>query len=183
MQVILNGFALLLEYKILQWPILYLGLHYLWEVNLSFPFLISKKCMIYIKHQKDAPKHIGYIQIAPKSIINKREHKKQHPLLTRIQSRYKIVGVPIFLLVSIAWVMPSIVHETLLSQQGSFVGKKREKACRAAPLCFFKTIQEEGNIGSFENVEYLDLIIKNLFLRFFLYGARSFVDGESCMKE
>ena len=43
----------------------------------------------------------------------------------------------LFTLVGVSWVLPSSVRETLLSCHGSFVGKKRKKVWRAAPLHIF----------------------------------------------
>ena len=46
------------------------------------------------------------------------------------------------------------VNEALLGWHGSYVGKKRKKVWRAAPLCLFWTIWRERNIRSFENGEH-----------------------------
>ena len=46
------------------------------------------------------------------------------------------------------------VNEALLGWHGSYVGKKRKKVWRAAPLCLFWTIWRERNIKSFENGEH-----------------------------
>ena len=43
----------------------------------------------------------------------------------------------LYTLVGVSWVLPSSVRETLLSLYGSFVGKKRRKVWRAAPLHIF----------------------------------------------
>ncbi|RVW89588.1 hypothetical protein CK203_036425 [Vitis vinifera] len=48
----------------------------------------------------------------------------------------------LFNLFGVSWVLPSSIRETLLSWHGSFVGKKRKKACRAAPLFIFWTVLE-----------------------------------------
>ncbi|RVW12727.1 hypothetical protein CK203_111677 [Vitis vinifera] len=47
-----------------------------------------------------------------------------------------------------------IINEALLGWHGSYVGKKRKKVWRAAPLCLFWTIWRERNIKSFENGEH-----------------------------
>lgn len=49
--------------------------------------------------------------------------------------------------------LPSLVGETLLGWQGSFVGKKVKKAWWAALLCLFWTIWMERNSRMFENKE------------------------------
>ena len=42
-----------------------------------------------------------------------------------------------FTLVGVSWVLPSSVKETLLSWHDSFVGKKRKKVWKVAPLYKF----------------------------------------------
>ena len=51
----------------------------------------------------------------------------------------------LFNLFGVSWVLPSSIRETLLSWYGSFVGKKRKKACRAAPLFIFWTVWNARN--------------------------------------
>ena len=41
----------------------------------------------------------------------------------------------IFSLFGVQWVLHSSIKRNLLSWNGAFVGKKREKAWKAAPLC------------------------------------------------
>lgn len=40
----------------------------------------------------------------------------------------------------VVWVLQSLVKATLLSWQGRFIGKKRKKAWKIAPLCLYYTI-------------------------------------------
>ena len=49
----------------------------------------------------------------------------------------------LFSLFRVFWVMQSTVREAMLSWHGSFVGRKRKKVWRAAPLCIFWTIWKE----------------------------------------
>ena len=43
----------------------------------------------------------------------------------------------LFSLFGVSWVLPFSAGETLLGWHGSFVGKKRKKVWRVAPLCLF----------------------------------------------
>ena len=56
-----------------------------------------------------------------------------------------------FNLFGVSWVLPSSIRETLLSWHGSFVGKKRKKACRAAPLFIFWTVSKARNKLAFND--------------------------------
>ena len=51
----------------------------------------------------------------------------------------------------VQWVFPFLVRGSLLSWQGSFVGKKRKKAWMAAPLCLFWSIWRERNMIAFDD--------------------------------
>ena len=64
----------------------------------------------------------------------------------------------------VSWVFPLFVKETLLSWQGSFVGKRRKKAWMAAPLCIFWTLWQERNRLVFEGVDISINRIKSTFL-------------------
>ena len=57
----------------------------------------------------------------------------------------------LFNLFGVSWVLPSSIRETLLSWHGSFVGKKRKKACRAAPLFIFWTVWKARNRLAFKD--------------------------------
>ena len=67
-----------------------------------------------------------------------------------------------------AMVMHSSVRRNLLGWHGSFVGKKREKAWRVAPLCLLWTIWKERNRRAFDDVERNDQEIKSIFLYTFV---------------
>ena len=84
----------------------------------------------------------------------------------------------LFSLFRVFWVMQSIVRETLLGWHSSFVGRKRTKVWRAAPLCFFWTIWKERNRKSFENVELSIQRLKYLFLCNLLTWTKLFI-GEN----
>ena len=78
------------------------------------------------------------------------------------------------------WVMQPTVREILLGWHGSFVGRKRKKIWRAAPLCLFWTIWKKRNRRSFENVEFSIQRLKYLFLCNLLTWTKLFV-GEKLM--
>ena len=59
------------------------------------------------------------------------------------------------------------IREVFLSWHGSFVGKKRKKAWKAAPLCMFWVLWRERNRRAFNNFESMDQTIKNSFLYLF----------------
>ena len=59
---------------------------------------------------------------------------------------------------------------------GSFVGKKRKKAWRAAPLCLMWTIWRERNRRAFDDMERNDQDIKSIFLYTFVNWARVYIE-------
>ena len=61
-------------------------------------------------------------------------------------TKTKVLWHLLFTLFSVLWVLPSSVKEVLLVWHGSFVGKKRRKVWRAAPLCLFWMVWKEKNI-------------------------------------
>ncbi|RVW30599.1 LINE-1 reverse transcriptase-like [Vitis vinifera] len=66
-------------------------------------------------------------------------------------SRTKVLWDLLFTLFGVSWVLPSSVKETLLSWHGSFVGKKRKKVWRAAPLHIFWTVWKARNCLAFKD--------------------------------
>ena len=56
-----------------------------------------------------------------------------------------------FSLFRVLWVVLSSVRETLLSWNGSFVGKKCKKVWRMGPFCIFWTVWKARNIHTFED--------------------------------
>ena len=57
----------------------------------------------------------------------------------------------LFNLFGLSWMLPSSVRETLLSWHGSFVGKKRKKVWRAAPLYIFWMVWKARNRLAFKD--------------------------------
>ena len=75
--------------------------------------------------------------------------------------------------------MHSSVRVVLLSWHGTFVGKKRKKAWKVAPLCPFWTFWWERNRRAFYNYESMDQVIKNSFLYLFWDWARLYIEDGS----
>ena len=88
-------------------------------------------------------------------------------------------GFLFILLLRIGWVMHFFVREVLLSWNGSCVKKKRMKALRLAPLCFFWIIWKEKNQKTFENIEKGNRVIKCTFMYIFLEWVRLCIDDSS----
>ena len=66
-------------------------------------------------------------------------------------SRTKVLWDLLFTVFGVSWVLPYSVKETLLSWHGSFVGKKRNKVWRAAPLHIFWTVWKARNCLAFKD--------------------------------
>ncbi|KAJ9708014.1 hypothetical protein PVL29_000195 [Vitis rotundifolia] len=98
------------------------------------------------------------------------EESTDHLLLFCEKAR--MLWLLIFSLFGVQWVMHSSVKRNLLGWHGSFVGKKREKAWRAAPLCLMWTIWKERNRRAFDDIERKDQDIKSIFLYTFVNWAR-----------
>ncbi|RVW89084.1 LINE-1 retrotransposable element ORF2 protein [Vitis vinifera] len=88
----------------------------------------------------------------------------------------KMLWLLIFSLFGVQWVMHSSVKRNLLGWHGSFVGKKREKAWRAAPLCLMWTIWKERNRRAFDDIERNDQDIKSIFLYTFVNWVRVYIE-------
>ena len=67
-------------------------------------------------------------------------------------------------IVGVKWVFSLSVRETLLSWEGSSVGKKRKKAWMAAPLNIFWSIWRERNYIAFENKDFSAQRMKASFI-------------------
>ncbi|RVW88076.1 Transposon TX1 uncharacterized 149 kDa protein [Vitis vinifera] len=66
-------------------------------------------------------------------------------------SRTKVLWDLLFTIFGVSWVLPCSVKETLLSWHGSFVGNKRKKVRRAAPLHIFWTVWKARNCLAFKD--------------------------------
>ena len=60
----------------------------------------------------------------------------------------------IFSLFGVQWVLHSSIKRNLLGWHSTFVGKRREKAWRAAPLCLMWTLWKERNKRAFNDIEW-----------------------------
>ncbi|KAJ9675675.1 hypothetical protein PVL29_024544 [Vitis rotundifolia] len=80
-----------------------------------------------------------------------------------------------FTLVGVSWVMPSSVRETLLSWHGSFVGKKRRKVWKAAPLRIFWTVWKARNKLAFKDNELSIQRLKYSFILSLWSEAKLFI--------
>ena len=88
----------------------------------------------------------------------------------------KMLWLMIFSLFGVQWVMHYSVRRNLLGWHGSFVGKKREKAWRAALLYLMWTIWKERNRKAFDEVERNDQEIKSIFLYTFVDWVRVYIE-------
>ena len=71
-------------------------------------------------------------------LCHSNEESINHLLLHCVKTR--ALWEMLFSLFGVLWVVPFSVRETLLSWNGSFVGKKRKKVWRTGPLCIFWTV-------------------------------------------
>ena len=79
-------------------------------------------------------------------------------------SKTRILWELLLAIFGVSWVFPLFVSETLLSWNGSFVGKRHKKAWLAAPLCIFWTTWGERNRLVFEDVNISVNRMKSTFL-------------------
>ena len=69
-----------------------------------------------------------------------------------------------FALFGVAWVISFSVRDTLLGWRGFYLGKKRRKVWKAAPLCIFWAVWKERNMITFDNEELSMHRLKNSFV-------------------
>ena len=81
------------------------------------------------------------------------EESTNHILIHCTKTR--VLWELLFALFGVTWVLPCSVMETLLGWFGSFVGKKRKKTWKLAPLCLFWMVWKERNRIAFDNKEFL----------------------------
>ena len=84
-------------------------------------------------------------------------------------TKTRVIWDLLFTLFRVSWVLPSSVRETLLSWHGSFVGKKRKKVWRAAPLYIFWTVWKVRNRLAFND----DVLSIQRFKYFFVFSLWS----------
>ena len=103
-------------------------------------------------------------------LCKEEEETNDHPFL--FCNKASMLGNMIFSLFSVQWVLQSIVRGDLLGWNDAFVGKRRVKAWRTAPLCLMWTLWKERNGRAFNDVERADQAIKYSFLYNFVNLAR-----------
>ena len=79
----------------------------------------------------------------------------------------------------VQWVMPFSIKDALISWRGAFVGKKRKKARKTAPLCLFWTLWKERNQRAFKDSELTDHTILCSFMYMFLEWVRVHIEFTS----
>ena len=79
-------------------------------------------------------------------------------------SKARILWNLLLTIFCVSWVFPLSMKETLLSWQGSFVGKRRKKAWMATPLCILWTVWLERNKIVFDSVNMSINRMKTSFL-------------------
>ena len=101
-----------------------------------------------------------------------KEEEETNDHLFLFCNKASMLGNMIFSLFSVQWVLQSIVRGDLLGWNDAFVGKRRVKAWRTAPLCLMWTLWKERNGRAFNDVERADQAIKYSFLYNFVNWAR-----------
>ena len=88
----------------------------------------------------------------------------------------------LFNLFGVLWVLPSSVKEILLRWYGQFVGKKRLKVWRVAPICLFWTVWKERNRVAFENEDFSIQMMKFSFvINLWSWSKCNIVDGPNSL--
>ena len=82
-------------------------------------------------------------------------------------SKTRVLWDLLFTLFGVSWVLSSSVRETLLNWHDSFVGKKRKKVWRVAPLHIFWTIWKARNRLAFKDDMLSIQQLKYSFILFF----------------
>ena len=85
----------------------------------------------------------------------------------------------IFSLFGVQWVLHSSIKRNLLGWHGAFVGKRREKTWRAAPLCLMWTLWKEINERAFNGIERLNQALKHSFLYTLVNWVRVFIEDHT----
>ena len=91
-------------------------------------------------------------------------------------TKSKVLWDLLFTLFSVQWVLPLSVKEVLLGWHDSFVGKKRRKVWRAAPLCLFWMVWKERNRITFDNDDFSIQRLKYSFVSNFWSWAKLCID-------
>ena len=76
------------------------------------------------------------------------------------------------------WVLHYLIKRNLLGWHGVFVGKRREKAWRTAPLCLMWTLWKERNKRAFD-IEWSNQALKHSFLFTLVNWAKVFIEDHT----
>ena len=79
-------------------------------------------------------------------------------------TRSRVLWELLFALFGVAWVISFSVRDTLLGWRGFYLGKKRRKVWKTAPLCIFWVVWKERNMIAFDNEELSIHTLKNSFV-------------------
>ena len=85
-------------------------------------------------------------------------------------SLVKILWQLLFDLFGVHWVQVAMVKEALLGWPSSFMGRRRKKVWRVAPLNLFWTFERREISKSFENKEHFVHFLKIFFLEICFLG-------------
>ena len=75
--------------------------------------------------------------------------------------------------------MPFSIKDAFVSWRGAFVGKKRKKTWKVAPLCLFWILWKERNRRAFKDSKLIDHTISCSFMYMFLEWVRVHVESNS----
>ena len=81
-------------------------------------------------------------------LCKEKEETSDHLIL--FCKKATMLWILIFSLFSVQWVLHSSIKRNLLGWHGAFLGKRREKAWRATPLCLMWTLWKERNERMFK---------------------------------
>ena len=110
-------------------------------------------------------------------LCNEKEDTNNHLILFCENST--MLWSLIFSLFGVQWVLHSSIKRNLLNWHDVFVGKKREKAWRAALLCLMWTLWKERNERAFNDIEQLDQALKHSFLYTLVNWVRVFIEDHT----
>ena len=85
----------------------------------------------------------------------------------------------IFSILGVQWVLHSLIKRNLFGWRGAFVGKRREQAWRAAPLCLMWTLWKERNERVFNDTRRSNQALKHSFLYTLVNQARVFIEDHT----
>ena len=85
----------------------------------------------------------------------------------------------IFSLFGVQWILHTKIKRNLLGWHNVFVGKSREKAWRASPLCLMWALWRETNERVFNDMERSDQAVKHFFFCTFVNWVRVYLEDDT----